>query len=35
MCDTGYATIRDNIARSFLIFDCGPLGPDYQPGMAL
>jgi uncharacterized heparinase superfamily protein len=32
MCDTGYATIRDNIARSFLIFDCGPLGPDYQPG---
>jgi uncharacterized heparinase superfamily protein len=32
MCDTGYATIRDTIARSFLIFDCGPLGPDYQPG---
>jgi uncharacterized heparinase superfamily protein len=32
MCDTGYATIRDNTARSFLIFDCGPLGPDYQPG---
>ena len=32
MCDTGYATIRDTLARSFLIFDCGPLGPDYQPG---
>jgi uncharacterized heparinase superfamily protein len=32
MCNTGYATIRDTIARSFLIFDCGPLGPDYQPG---
>jgi uncharacterized heparinase superfamily protein len=32
MCETGYATIRDTIARSFLIFDCGPLGPDYQPG---
>jgi len=32
MCETGYATIRDPTARSFLIFDCGPLGPDYQPG---
>lgn len=32
MCDTGYAVIRDTTARSFLIFDCGPLGPDYQPG---
>lgn len=32
LCDTGYATIRDSITRSFLIFDCGPLGPDYQPG---
>lgn len=30
--DTGYATIRDSITQSFLIFDCGPLGPDYQPG---
>jgi len=30
--DTGYATIRDRDSRSFLIFDCGPLGPDYQPG---
>jgi uncharacterized heparinase superfamily protein len=30
--DTGYATIRDHGSRSFLIFDCGPLGPDYQPG---
>jgi uncharacterized heparinase superfamily protein len=32
MCDTGYATIRDTVAQSFLVFDCGPLGPDYQPG---
>ena len=32
LCDTGYAIIRDSITRSFLIFDCGPLGPDYQPG---
>jgi uncharacterized heparinase superfamily protein len=30
--DTGYATIRDHDSRSFVIFDCGPLGPDYQPG---
>lgn len=32
MCDTGYAVIRDPSSNSFLIFDCGPLGPDYQPG---
>jgi uncharacterized heparinase superfamily protein len=32
LCDTGYAIIRDPLSRSFLIFDCGPLGPDYQPG---
>jgi uncharacterized heparinase superfamily protein len=32
LADTGYATIRDRDSRSFLIFDCGPLGPDYQPG---
>jgi uncharacterized heparinase superfamily protein len=32
LCDTGYAIIRNTTARSFLIFDCGPLGPDYQPG---
>jgi uncharacterized heparinase superfamily protein len=30
--DTGYAIIRDLRSRSFLVFDCGPLGPDYQPG---
>ena len=30
--DTGYAVIRDLSSQSFLIFDCGPLGPDYQPG---
>lgn len=32
LSDTGYAIIRDFASRSFLIFDCGPLGPDYQPG---
>jgi uncharacterized heparinase superfamily protein len=32
LSDTGYAVIRDRNSRSFLIFDCGPLGPDYQPG---
>jgi uncharacterized heparinase superfamily protein len=30
--DTGYAVIRDGATASALIFDCGPLGPDYQPG---
>jgi len=32
LSDTGYAIIRDSTTQSFLIFDCGPLGPDYQPG---
>ena len=32
MRDSGYAVIRDPDSDSFLIFDCGPLGPDYQPG---
>jgi uncharacterized heparinase superfamily protein len=32
LCETGYAVIRDPNSKSFLIFDCGPLGPDYQPG---
>lgn len=32
MYDSGYAFIRDPSSNSFLIFDCGPLGPDYQPG---
>jgi uncharacterized heparinase superfamily protein len=30
--DTGYGVIRNPESRSALIFDCGPLGPDYQPG---
>jgi uncharacterized heparinase superfamily protein len=30
--DTGYGVIRSPESRSALIFDCGPLGPDYQPG---
>ncbi|MGH9434325.1 MAG: heparinase II/III domain-containing protein, partial [Terriglobia bacterium] len=29
---SGYATIRHEPVRSFLVFDCGPLGPSYQPG---
>lgn len=30
--ESGYGVIRDSSAGSCLIFDCGPLGPDYQPG---
>ncbi len=30
--ETGYGVIRDSNSKSFLVFDCGPLGPDYQPG---
>ena len=30
--ESGYGIIRSAEARSTLIFDCGPLGPDYQPG---
>jgi uncharacterized heparinase superfamily protein len=30
--ETGYAVMRNPASRSTLIFDCGPLGPDYQPG---
>ena len=30
--DTGYAVIRAPSSGGCLIFDCGPLGPDYQPG---
>ena len=30
--NTGYYTIRDG--ESMLIIDCGPIGPDYQPGHA-
>ena len=29
---TGYAVMRSRASRSTLIFDCGPIGPDYQPG---
>ncbi len=31
---TGYGVIRDPRSRSYLILDCGPLGPDIQPGHA-
>jgi hypothetical protein len=30
--ETGYGVVRNPESRSSLIFDCGPLGPDYQPG---
>jgi uncharacterized heparinase superfamily protein len=30
--NTGYAVIRDRNSESCLVFDAGPLGPDYQPG---
>ncbi len=30
--NSGYGVIRNQESRSALIFDCGPLGPDYQPG---
>jgi uncharacterized heparinase superfamily protein len=29
---TGYAVIRQPDSNSCVIFDCGPIGPDYQPG---
>ncbi len=30
--ETGYAVIRDGDSKSCLVFDCGPLGPNNQPG---
>jgi hypothetical protein len=32
LSDSGYFVFRDDSARDFVIFDCGPLGPDHQPG---
>jgi uncharacterized heparinase superfamily protein len=32
LAETGYAVVREPASESCLIFDCGPLGPDYQPG---
>ncbi len=32
LAETGYAVIQEPSSKSCLIFDCGPLGPDYQPG---
>ncbi len=29
---TGFGVLRDSSSRSSLIFDCGPIGPDEQPG---
>jgi len=29
---TGYFIFRNNSSQDFLIFDCGPLGPDFQSG---
>jgi len=30
--ETGYAVVRDGDSKSCLVFDCGPLGPNDQPG---
>ena len=30
--ETGYGVLRHRAWASSLVFDCGPLGPDYQPG---
>lgn len=30
--ESGYGILRDRPSQSCLIFDCGPLGPDEQPG---
>jgi uncharacterized heparinase superfamily protein len=32
LSDSGYAVLRNRASSSFAILDCGPLGPDYQPG---
>ena len=32
LSQSGYGIIRDIASGSHLILDCGPLGPDYQPG---
>ncbi len=32
--ETGYAAIREPVSKSCLIFDCGDVGPDAQPGHA-
>ncbi len=32
--ETGYAVMRDRRTESTLIFDCGPVGPDFNPGHA-
>ena len=32
LSESGYFIFRDNGSQDYLIFDCGPLGPDYHPG---
>lgn len=32
LLESGYGVVRDLSSKSCLIFDCGPLGPEYQPG---
>lgn len=32
--ETGYAVMREPRSKSCLIFDCGAVGPDFQPGHA-
>ncbi|MCK8827690.1 heparinase II/III family protein [Natroniella acetigena] len=34
LAETGYYILRDNKNSKYLIFDCGPVGPDYNPGHA-
>jgi uncharacterized heparinase superfamily protein len=31
LTESGYFTFRDPASKNYLVFDCGPLGPDYQP----
>lgn len=30
--DSGYFTFRDSQRQNYLVFDCGPLGPEHHPG---
>jgi uncharacterized heparinase superfamily protein len=32
LSESGYFVFRDHAIQNYLIFDCGPLGPDYQTG---
>jgi uncharacterized heparinase superfamily protein len=32
LVDSGFYVVHDSVRRSHLIFDCGKMGPDFQPG---